>query len=88
MPPSDDGGPAFAQVRSTFSDGSPAAIQDSCSKITTSGGMSLRDYFAGQALVACVTIGERLNVSTTSIVRNAYAIADAMIAERKKETAK
>lgn len=42
-------------------------------------GMSLRDYFAGQAL-AGLTNGRRENVEV--FAREAYAVADAMLAER------
>ena len=44
-------------------------------------GMSLRDYFAGQALAAC-SLNERYNPKDTA--RECYAIADAMIEERYK----
>ena len=42
-------------------------------------GMSLRDYFAGQAVAGlCAT------ARLSEIERRAYAIADAMLAERSK----
>nr|DAH84820.1 MAG TPA: hypothetical protein [Caudoviricetes sp.] len=44
------------------------------------GGMSLRDYFAGQALPIAELRGE----TTDRIADWAYAIADAMLAERSK----
>jgi hypothetical protein len=48
-------------------------------------GMSLRDYFAGQALTL---IGRMIRVGspkdTPTVARMAYEIADAMIAEREK----
>jgi hypothetical protein len=44
------------------------------------GGMTLRDYFAGQALVGLVT---RSSNGPTS-VEIAYALADAMLAQRTK----
>jgi len=58
-------------------------------------GMSLRDYFAGQALMAVHQFAfvsdsrtDRLLVSEAdrmgSLARTAYAIADALIAERAK----
>jgi len=49
-----------------------------------SGGMSLRDYFAGQALAgmsAHPNIGE---VSSEKLAHWAYDQADAMLAERRK----
>lgn len=52
-------------------------------------GMSLRDYFAGQALVAHGGWLEKQPSNDPSVswvvASRAYAIADAMIAERDKE---
>ncbi len=45
-------------------------------------GMSLRDYFAGQALLA--DLGSNLVVAQ-AIASASYLIADAMLAERQKE---
>lgn len=48
-------------------------------------GMTLRDYFAGQCIVAAMntlTYDEGHNFPT--IARSAYALADAMIAERAR----
>ena len=46
-------------------------------------GMSLRDYFAGQALVA---VGKaKLGYSISDEAELAYALADAMLAERNKK---
>lgn len=77
-----DGGPAFPVV----SHGSVSDHQ------FFSGGMTLRDWFAGQALIGVsaelvkhgypkpeFSHGEIYSISTT-----AYMIADAMIAEREK----
>jgi hypothetical protein len=43
--------------------------------------MTLRDWFAGQALPAVAAKGS----STAKISEDAYKIADAMLAERSKE---
>jgi len=43
-------------------------------------GMTLRDYFAGQALLAC-----NRGSSSVEFARMAYSIADAMLAERAEE---
>lgn len=54
-----------------------------CSVIT--GGMTLRDYFAGQAMagmLASETNGTAYNRQT--IANLCYGVADAMIAEREK----
>lgn len=74
-----DGGPAYPVIR----------VCDKSGVGTSAGtpGMTLRDYFAGQALAGLLTHGtreqngERLLANTA---RAAYAFADAMIAERKK----
>ena len=52
-------------------------------------GMSLRDYFAGQALPQAISIDSSLPVevkrdSPANIARLAYLYADAMLAERVK----
>jgi len=56
------------------------------------GGMSLRDYFAGQALTgvmnmimsAALNDGLKHDVNESHLAMQAYIIADAMIAERAK----
>lgn len=64
----DDGGPAFPRgVSETKEDYAGAQ-----------GGMSLRDWFAGQAMVGYEA------ESAQAIAEVAYAIADAMLAEREK----
>lgn len=60
----DDGGAAFPLVA-----GDQAQV-----------GMSLRDWFAGQALVGLVS-----DEVTASAARSAYEYADAMLTERAKE---
>ena len=77
-------------------DGGPAFPSDNT---TTSGvkGMTLRDYLAGQALVGLVALHSPVttNMATGSVtvqgvapevVIFAYAYADAMLAERERET--
>jgi len=44
-------------------------------------GISLRDWFAGQALAS---MSVTLEVSTVVVAMRAYAVADAMLAERAK----
>ena len=51
---------------------------------SSSQGMSLRDYFAGQALALVITEGLRLD-QVQGMATRAYQIADAMLAERRKE---
>lgn len=76
MDKTNDGGPAFPRVpwdvNDYTGDGSP--------------GMTLRDYFAGQALASMDTDGYTLT-GIHRLARRAYDIADAMLAEREKERA-
>lgn len=67
----DDGGSAFACPDTEYRQGDP--------------GMSLRDWFAGQALVG-FGLGALSDADTMTLASNtAYAIADAMLAARKRE---
>lgn len=50
-------------------------------------GMSLRDYFAGQALMGMIAsspIIDRTKANHAGWAQNAYKFADAMLAERDK----
>ena len=47
-------------------------------------GISLRDWFAGQALAGCELGMIASRFSITEVAKNCYLIADAMIAEREK----
>lgn len=69
-----DGGPAFPST--DYCDEKP---------IGSSGGMSLRDYFAAHAIIGCgrwpgVGVGQDF----THAAAFAYSIADAMLKERAK----
>lgn len=75
----DDGGPAF-----------PKANKYPCEQ----DGMTLRDYFAGQAIAgilangssgAAETAAESGFTTTRVIAMTAYKLADALIVERQKE---
>ena len=83
-----DGGPAFPhdkyQRREDGQWGSYA-----------SGGMSLRDWFAGQVMVGILphpktllSYGENITTGDNMLAQNAYRIADAMLAARAKGGAK
>ena len=56
----------------------------------TDSGMSLRDHFASQALTGYISKGVPLSVVSEpdayyrAVARSAYAVADAMLAERAK----
>ena len=70
-----DGGPAYPVI------GAPGASQDYQ-------GMSLRDYFAGQALAGFTAAHDEEGTWMSDPVcaaREAYLTADAMLAEREKE---
>jgi hypothetical protein len=76
-----DGGPAFATPSVFDADGLQVERGD-C-------GMSLRDYFAGHAMVGLLSAGEgdgapytEINGASSFIAEWAYELADAMIKER------
>ena len=46
-------------------------------------GMTLRDYFAGQALAGTIAGLHGLTESTVSLASDAYMLADAMLAARE-----
>ncbi len=69
-----DGGPAFPMPRfHTWQDEGP--------------GMSLRDWFAGQALAGLCANRDYVDESYPSIAEYAYHHADAMLKARNKEVA-
>lgn len=84
-----DGGPAFPGQMPTGYDPRSGNFNE---------GMSLRDYFAAQAMLAHVQLCQlvatlwaadkmenvRIDQSPAVIARGAYEIADAMLAERQK----
>ena len=88
----DDGGAAFPQLKNTglarLDPDGGAQMDKECT-----GGMTLRDWFAGQALVGILanpdisSSAARCDVSTEEFredtARAAFAAADAMIAARK-----
>lgn len=68
-----DGGPAF-----------PVTPTDNSGQIApTQLGMSLRDWFAGQALMGMLA-DHTSNPPRTATASLSYALADAMLAERQK----
>ena len=84
-------------------DGGPAFPSHECHEVLRDngwrdewlavGGMSLRDYFAGQALAAVIDVYRFDNgggIGSEHLPRNvaahAYRLADAMLAERIKES--
>lgn len=59
----------------------PPAFPQSLSAEGPFGGMTLRDWFAGQALAGLLTQGKW---KTEQLARQSYCAADAMLAERGK----
>jgi hypothetical protein len=76
--PINDGGPAFPELPSYNTP--PGTIS-----INTKPGMSLRDWFAGQALAGMLGCPERqyFEAKTTVLADWSYQAADAMLAARK-----
>jgi hypothetical protein len=61
--------------------GGPAFPHDAGSKEFERTGMSLRDYFAGQALLQ---LNSDKGCDALWVAASAYAVADAMLAQRSK----
>lgn len=82
-----DGGSAFPQVKSEQV-GSGGEYH---TEISSRGGMSLRDYFAAQVLPQVYATAEPDTFQHEHwryyLARDAYALADAMLAARKEERA-
>lgn len=74
----DDGGPAFPRSGTDGPEGYPGVSEQS--------GMTLRDWFAGQAMngFASDPSSHDLFDDKDDMARNAYEVADAMIKEREK----
>lgn len=73
--PIKDGGPAFPLISHTDCNGFRREAQD---------GMTLRDYFAGQALAGWLACPNTKPLDTTEkYAVEAYRLADAMIAARE-----
>lgn len=74
----DNGGPAFPHLDLY------AGAGNSQPTPTQYNGMSLRDYFAGQALAGYLAHPDS-EINMTFVAKWAYQYADAMLAERQKE---
>lgn len=73
---------------SITNDGGPAFPCDSMKQFPTQEGMSLRDWFAGQALAGMqIWADYSKGHCNAALVERAYVLADAMLAERAKERA-
>ncbi len=68
-----DGGPAFPQY----------GFDKVAERFTSQGGMTLRDYFAAQALAGiCANQDNRVYGNSMEFARAAYRLADAMLTAR------
>ena len=81
----EDGGPAFPVLERMTN-----MLDEHTAKFITTGGMSLRDYFAGQALQSIVrNVGSSMNnpdvqeATPDSMSAAAYVFADAMLKARQ-----
>ncbi len=84
-----DGGMAFPGFEYTEGRGSLKASSPNYNEWENySTGMTLRDWFAGQSVIAIMSSPKRINsdqaLDQDQVAQMAYAIADAMIAERGK----
>ena len=82
-----DGGQAFPRPHSDVTRGDGAVLAD----MPAQDGMSLRDYFAGQVLVAALHRELAAGSETFKYDQRAafaYRMADAMLDEREKATPK
>lgn len=73
--PINDGGPAFPVADSYRVDG----------QVYNHNGMTLRDWFAGQAMASILISKNFTQASTKEITERAYWYADAMLDERMEE---
>lgn len=88
-----DGGPAFPRAASEYTQ--HGTLPDGNDAETAQAGMSLRDWFAGQALVGILALPlnaeehkviARQNAGIHTVMAvNAYRYAGAMLAERNKQ---
>lgn len=76
----DNGGQAFPTVDYAKPVGGGAHM------MTITGGMTLRDYFAAKAMqaMASAPMGKFTHTNFEDLTGSAYAMADAMLAERAK----
>lgn len=78
-----DGGPAFPSGK--FEPGGRDILgKEFPPKIINTGGMSLRDWFAGMAMQILLQHGTEAFPQFKDIAAETYRFADAMIAEREK----
>lgn len=74
-----DGGPAFPGAYRAYPHNGPAE-----GVIVADGGMSLRDWFAGQAIYSCLDGRTFKMKAVDTVASECYRLADAMLEARKK----
>jgi hypothetical protein len=72
----DNGGPAFPQTTTQSYGGIPSTDVE--------GGMTLRQWYAGQALMGMIAGSQGLNITLEQFSQQSFALADLMIAEGNK----
>lgn len=87
----DDGGPAFPQVPLSPTTSAYGGIGHPTfgglpAPVIHQPGMSLRDYFAGQALISCAATGALYGKAYENAASYAYALADDMLTARTRST--
>ena len=80
MSKKNDGGAAFPQE----TPGPYRAGRKERGPSTMRGGMTLRDWFAGQCLIGCVQHAYTSCIGDAELADDCYRMADAMIAERER----
>ncbi len=82
-----DGGPAFPRPASE--DRTSGTLPDGDRLVDEQAGMTLRDWFAGQALTAIVPnegwVQDKAGRPAQEAAEQAYLVADAMLVERDKK---
>jgi hypothetical protein len=76
---------SFPEPGEPIDDGGPAFPKPDCAELGAQPGMSLRDWFAGQALAGMMASDECASDSFEDTAPSAYRLADAMLAARKQE---
>jgi hypothetical protein len=76
-----DGGPAFPQPDLSGYGMGPQEDENGMYQVA---GMTLRDWFAGQYMAGVLGGEAGSHLRSDTLARDAYAYADAMIAERNK----
>lgn len=83
-----DGGSAFPRVEAWQANGFGSAANTGYDVTKAVAGMSLRDYFAAKAMAGMTGGGWRpeSDEARATLARDAYKVADAMLAQRERET--